>query len=61
MRCALSRLADARRRALRADSEEEAVTIANESEYGLVCGISTGDMARAFRVARRIESSARPR
>lgn len=38
------------------DTEEEAVSIANESEYGLMCGVYSGDMERAFRAAREIEA-----
>ncbi|MBC7769367.1 MAG: aldehyde dehydrogenase [Phycisphaerales bacterium] len=38
------------------DTEDEAVTVANASEYGLMCGIYSGDMSRALRVARRIET-----
>ena len=37
------------------ETEDEAVSIANESEYGLMCGIYTGDMQRALRAARRID------
>jgi acyl-CoA reductase-like NAD-dependent aldehyde dehydrogenase len=40
----------------RFDSEDEAVSIANESEYGLMCGIYSADSQRALRVARRIEA-----
>ena len=38
------------------DTEDEAVDIANESEYGLLAGVYSGDQARAFRVARRLEN-----
>jgi len=38
------------------DTEDEAVSIANESDYGLMCGIYTRDQERAFRVARRIDT-----
>lgn len=37
------------------DTEDEAVSIANESEYGLICGIYSRDAERALRVARRID------
>ena len=37
------------------DSDEEAINIANASEYGLTAGIYTRDSERAFRVARRID------
>ena len=37
------------------DTEQEAVAIANESAYGLMCGLYTADMQRAFRTARRID------
>lgn len=37
------------------DGEEQAVTLANDSEYGLVAGIWTRDLARAHRVAARLE------
>lgn len=38
------------------DTEDEAVEIANESEYGLVAGVYTGAMARGLRVSRRIDA-----
>ena len=38
------------------ETEDEAVSIANESEYGLMCGIYSRDSERAFRVARRIDT-----
>jgi acyl-CoA reductase-like NAD-dependent aldehyde dehydrogenase len=37
------------------DSEDEAVAIANETEYGLLAGIYTRDSERAFRTARRLD------
>ena len=37
------------------ESEDEAVSIANEPEYGLVCAIYTRDSEQAFRTARRID------
>jgi acyl-CoA reductase-like NAD-dependent aldehyde dehydrogenase len=40
---------------MRFSDEDEAVAIANESEYGLTSAIYTADSARGFRVARRIE------
>ncbi|MFI5688700.1 aldehyde dehydrogenase family protein [Streptomyces sp. NPDC051636] len=38
------------------DDEEEAVTLANDSDYGLIDYVWSGDVARAFRVARRLRS-----
>jgi aldehyde dehydrogenase (NAD+) len=38
------------------DSEEEAIAIANDSEYGLAGAVFTTDITRAFRVARAIRS-----
>lgn len=38
------------------DSFDEAVQIANDSDYGLVAGVYTGSSERAFRAARRIEA-----
>jgi aldehyde dehydrogenase (NAD+) len=38
------------------DDEEDAIRIANDSAYGLGGGISTADMARAMRVAKRIRT-----
>jgi aldehyde dehydrogenase (NAD+) len=38
------------------DSEDEAVRLANDSEYGLGAGIYTTDVRKAFRVARRLRS-----
>ncbi|MEU0649134.1 aldehyde dehydrogenase [Streptomyces umbrinus] len=37
-------------------SEEELVTQANDNEFGLACGIWTGDYRRAYRVARAIDA-----
>ncbi|MEP9359568.1 aldehyde dehydrogenase [Sphingomonas sp. KR3-1] len=38
------------------DGEEEAVAIANGTQYGLAAGLWTGDVGRAHRVANRIEA-----
>ena len=38
------------------DTEEEAIALANDSEYGLVGGVFTADISRAFRVAEAIEA-----
>ncbi|MBU2667210.1 aldehyde dehydrogenase family protein [Actinoplanes bogorensis] len=38
------------------DTEAEAVAIANDSDYGLVGGVFTADISRAFRVAGAIEA-----
>jgi aldehyde dehydrogenase (NAD+) len=37
-------------------TEEEAIELANDSEYGLVAGVWTSDSARALRVASRLEA-----
>ncbi|UDM00540.1 aldehyde dehydrogenase family protein [Streptomyces longhuiensis] len=38
------------------DDEEEGVALANDSEYGLIDYVWSGDVARAFRVARRLRA-----
>lgn len=38
------------------DDEEEAVALANDSDYGLLDYVFSGDVARAFRVARRLRA-----
>ena len=38
------------------DTEDEAIELANATEYGLVAYVYTGDMARGLRVSERIES-----
>ncbi|EST27540.1 aldehyde dehydrogenase family protein [Streptomyces roseochromogenus] len=38
------------------DGEEEAVALANDSDYGLIDYVWSGDVARAFRVARRLRA-----
>ncbi|KVP18472.1 aldehyde dehydrogenase [Burkholderia multivorans] len=40
------------------DTEEEAIRIANDSEYGLAGCVYTTDVSRAFRVARAVKSGA---
>jgi succinate-semialdehyde dehydrogenase/glutarate-semialdehyde dehydrogenase len=38
------------------ESEDEAIAMANDTEYGLVGYIYTGDLARGLRVSERLES-----
>ena len=38
------------------DTEEEAIAIANGSEYGLAAAVRTNDVARAHRVAKALEA-----
>ena len=37
------------------DTEEEAIRLANSTRYGLASGIQTSDLAKAHRVAARLE------
>jgi phenylacetaldehyde dehydrogenase len=41
---------------LRADSEEQAISIANSTEYGLGASVWSSDLARAKAVASRLEA-----
>src|SRR5690606_10120955 len=41
---------------IRVKDEEEAIRIANDSEYGLSAAVFSRDIARALNVAKRIES-----
>jgi acyl-CoA reductase-like NAD-dependent aldehyde dehydrogenase len=41
---------------IRVSGEEEAIRVANDSEYGLSAAVFTRDAARGLRVARRIRS-----
>ena len=41
---------------VRVDNEEEAIRVANDTEYGLSSAVYTKDIARGMKVARRIES-----
>ena len=38
------------------DSEEEAIRLANGTDYGLVAGVWSGDGSRAIRVARKVRA-----
>lgn len=38
------------------DDEEQGIALANDSEYGLIDYVWSGDIARAFRVARRLRA-----
>jgi aldehyde dehydrogenase (NAD+) len=38
------------------DSEDEAVAIANDTDFGLAAGVWTTDLSRAHRVARRLDA-----
>lgn len=40
------------------ESEDEAIKLANDTEYGLTASVFTKDLARGLRVAKRIESGA---
>jgi len=41
---------------LRVDSDDEAVQVANDSEFGLSAAVFSRDIARAMSVAKRVES-----
>lgn len=41
---------------LRFETEEEALRLANDTKYGLACGIFTGDGARALRLAKAVRA-----
>ena len=41
---------------LAVDSDDEAIAVANSTEYGLVGGVFTADLDRATRAARRIRA-----
>ncbi|HEX4089812.1 MAG TPA: aldehyde dehydrogenase family protein, partial [Trebonia sp.] len=38
------------------DTEEEAIRLANDTEYGLVAYLYTGDLAQGLRVSERLEA-----
>ena len=38
------------------DDDEEAIRLANNSDYGLFSYVYSGDMARAYRIAKRLQS-----
>jgi succinate-semialdehyde dehydrogenase/glutarate-semialdehyde dehydrogenase len=38
------------------DTDEEAIALANDTEYGLISYVYSGDLARALRAAEAIES-----
>ncbi|KAH7089412.1 vanillin dehydrogenase [Paraphoma chrysanthemicola] len=40
------------------DSDEAAIELTNDTEYGLTCAVFTRDLRRAFKIAKRIESGA---
>ncbi len=41
---------------IRVNGEEEAIRVANDTEYGLSAAVFTRDIARGLRVAQRVES-----
>ena len=43
-------------RSSRSTTEDEAIALANDTEYGLVSYVYTGDLARGLRVSERIEA-----
>ena len=42
---------------VRVDGEEEAIRVANDTEYGLSAAVFSRDIRRALNVAKRIESA----
>ena len=53
----MARRASARSsRVVRVDGVDEAIRVANDTEYGLSAAVFTRDIARALDVAKRIES-----
>jgi acyl-CoA reductase-like NAD-dependent aldehyde dehydrogenase len=40
------------------DSDDDAIRLANDTEYGLSASIFTEDLRRAFRIAKKIQSGA---
>ena len=40
------------------DTEDEAVALANDTDYGLAAGVWTSNLSRALRVSRRLQAGA---